>query len=439
MTPTFPSNGSSADLPSPDEWQSTRAQTVVATQLQPNKEDYLENGNADIGREVGGQRRELFVSCDPAEAMQQQFDHLRPEFIALHDLGTSSSRKLLAGVAAASGRAVQKLVVRRQGYGTSLATLEFIDFPGKTGSLRIYTTEADADTVARKELARVLLAYSRLGVVMVGDMPPHLLTSSLGALREAMITSTWNNRHLLLLPLAQSNTLVGQGSDMGRGTGVNVTTTPQVTRPADAWGFISGTWNRLREQLQATGLNLPALPGTNQTKAQPQAQTQAAPATLRAPDSPSFLTSRPIPSAPAALDMKPMPALRSVEAHSEGTLLSRYVNQLLELTGMVSCCVFDVSTGKGIAHAGARPGPDELGFHGATMLSGVSTASRALGLGHTLPDVAITLGTHHLLLRAVPSHPGLAMHAVLDKAQANLTLVRLQVARMDVLLEPPSR
>ena len=168
-----------SDHPDDDGWQATRAQTVVATQIQPREDDEADaQSPQDIGRQINPNQRELFVSCDPAEAMQQQFDHLQPEFIALHDIGTVSSRKLLAGVAAASGRSVQKLVIRRQGYGTPLATLEFIDFPSGNQSLRIYTTEADADTVARHELARVLLSYSRLGVLMVGDMPPHLMNSS---------------------------------------------------------------------------------------------------------------------------------------------------------------------------------------------------------------------------------------------------------------------
>ncbi|MBC7993946.1 MAG: hypothetical protein H7Z15_11975, partial [Rhizobacter sp.] len=249
---------SSANPPSDpldsDGWQATRAETVVATQIQPREEDETEAEGHDIGRQVNPNQRELFVSCDPAEAMQQQFDHLRPEYIALHDVGTQSSRKLLAGVAAASGRSVQKLVIRRQGYGTPLATLEFIDFPAGKQSLRIYTTEADADTVARHELARVLLSYSRLGVVMVGDMPPHLMNSSFEPLHEAMIKNNWQNRHMLLLPLAASSALSSHGTDLGRGTGVNVRTTPQVTRPADAWSFISGTWNRL------TGVNVRTTP-----------------------------------------------------------------------------------------------------------------------------------------------------------------------------------
>jgi len=38
----------------------------------------------------------------------------------------------------------------------------------------------------------------------------------------------------------------------------------------------------------------------------------------------------------------------------------------------------------------------------------------------------------------VHNHPGLALHAVLDKTHANLTLARLQILRMDALLDNPS-
>ena len=62
-----------------------------------------------------------------------------------------------------------------------------------------------------------------------------------------------------------------------------------------------------------------------------------------------------------------------------------------------------------------------------------------LGCGHSLPEAAITLDTHHLLLRPVPGHPGLALHAVFDKGTANLTLARLQVLRLDALFEEAPR
>jgi hypothetical protein len=417
---------------SPDAWASTRAQTALATQLLEDENDYLASEKEEIGRQIGGNERELFVSCAPAEALQQQFEHLQPNFIAVHDIATSSSRKLLTGIAAASGRAVQKLVIRRQGYGTALATLEFVELPTADNQLlRLYTTEADADTVQRHAIARVLLAYSRLGVVMVGELPGHAIASALKPLHDDIIAGPWPNRNLLLLPLASASTLVTHGLDLGRGTGVAVRTTPQVTRPADAWAFITGTWSRLREQTPADGREVPELGAFRAAAYQPRRSPLAT--GLPSGDTLPMEDTRP----PVILTMRPMPAIAtpSYSPTMPSTLIERYVKQLSELNGVISCCVFDVQSGKAIAHAGANPGATEMAAHGSTLIASMMAASRALGFGHALPEAAISLGAHHLLLRGVPRNPGLAMHAVLDKASANLTLARLQVLRMDALFE----
>ena len=418
----------------PDAWQSTRAQTALATQFARDEDDYLAPDKLDIGRQTTANVRELFVSCDPAQAMQQQFEHLHPDFIAVHDIATASSRKLLAGIAAASARSVQKLVIRRQGFGTPLASLEFLELPTAEGStLRMYSTEADADPAARAGLARTLLAFSRLAVVMVGDLPAAAMPAALAPLRDHMVTGPWPNRQMLLLPLASASTLVTQGIELGRGTGVNVRTTPQVTRPADAWGFINGTWGRL------LGIEPVARPRAVPGGAPPSASANAAPSAGGVGGVTSIA-----PAGRSGADprlMRPMPTVSSVSSAMRATtpkgLLDRYVHQLAELAGMVSCCVFDVASGLEIAHAGARPDPAELARHGSSLLGAMSATSRTLGLGHALPEAAITLGSHHLLLRAVPQHPGLALHAVLDKSHANLTLARLQVQRMDALFEAP--
>jgi len=405
----------------PDAWQATRAQTSLATQILQTEDDYLAPEKQDIGRQTNANERELFVSCAPALALQQQFEHLHPEFIAVHDIATASSRKLLAGIAAASSRAVQKLIIRRQGYGTALATLDFVELPTPSGGLlRMYSTEvdADADASARHGLANVLLGFSRLGVMMVGDLPSHSVAGALKPFQDAMTSGAWPNRQILLLPLSSSNgsSLAAQGAELARMTGVNVRTTPQVSRPADAWGFINGSWARLRDGTPLDRRS-PTSPGAAaRSAAPPVAATRS--------------TTDPRP-------MRPMPAVTSAAARAAAprSLLDRYVHQLSELPGMVSCCIFDVSTGLEVTHAGASPGAADLAMHGKALLAGMSASSRTLGLGHTLPEAAITLGSHHLLLRAVPGHPGMALHAVLDKAQANLTLARLQVQRMDSLFE----
>jgi hypothetical protein len=408
----------------PEAWQATRAQTALATQIMRHDEDEPNAAKRDIGRQINTNERELFVSCDPALAMQQQFEHLNPEFIAVHDIGTSSSRKLLAGVAAASQRAVQKLYIRRQGYGTPLATLEYVELPTTDGSsLRMYTTEADADTLARQGLARMLLGFSRLGVMMVGDLPPHAIEAAFKPIHDDMVSGPWHNRHLLVLPLSVSSAVAAQAAELGRGTGVTVRTTPQVTRPADAWGFINGAFARLREQAPATDSRPGAgghFPRAAAARAMPAPREEAPPA--------------------PPLAMRPMPQVPTTKARAPAAsgVLDRYVQQLSELTGMVSVCVFELATGRDVAHAGASPAAADLGNHGAELIASITSTCRALGLGHAIPDAAITLGAHHLVLRPVPKHPGLALHAVLDKTHANLTLARLQIGRMDALFDEPA-
>ena len=88
--------------PVADEWQPTRAFTRARQAATPpgspgnrpgprprsrpsssrTRRSTSHGEQNDIGRQTGANERELFVSCDPAQAMQQQFEHLQPEFIA---------------------------------------------------------------------------------------------------------------------------------------------------------------------------------------------------------------------------------------------------------------------------------------------------------------------------------------------------------------------
>ncbi len=409
--------------PPDDEWQSTRA-VGAATQIMGDQEAYLGNAPRDIGRHLGNGQWELFVVCDANEALQQQFEHLAPEFIAIHDVGAASSRRLLGGVASALGANVQRLTIRRQGHGVALATLEFVELQVGAGkpAVRLYTTETDADTQVREALARVLLAHSRLGVVMVGDLPPHAMSSALAPLREMLNRPGWHNRQLLMLPLSTSGTLAGLATQLGAGTGITVRTTPHVARPADAWTFISGAWNRLGESAASTIAALPEF------KPRPRpAPTTGAPTVAAAPNV-------------VPLPMQPMPEVPKAGprlANTAETPVAHFVRQCGEIKGMVSCCVFEASTQKTIAHAGARPGPAALASQGASLFAAMLDAAKALGLGHAPPDAALTLAAHHIVLRALPHRPGLVLHAVLDRNVANVTLVQRQLQRLEELLEPP--
>jgi len=399
-----------------EEWQSTRELTQVATQILGARDEYLAPERREVGRRIGDQQHEMFVVCDPSDALQQQFLQWTPDFIAIHDIATDSSPRILAGLAAATQRSVQKLVIRRQGHGMALATLEFAELPAANGQmLRVYSTRIDADSQQRAELARVLLAHSRLGVVMVGDLPAHALETALQPLRNGIQSGSWPSRHLLFVPLAAAGALHYQLSQIGSRAGVQVTMAPPAVKPSDAWTAISNTWNRVRGD---TGGGTP--PPARPMPTAPAHESIAYPTPARAQATPV-----------APLPMQPMPPTRPQAPSRDAGPWQAYVTHCIEITGMISCCVFELATQRTLAHAGARPGPASLAAQGTALHEAANVAAKAMGLPAAPPDVSITLSAHHLLVRAIPGHPGLALHAVLDNHAANLMLVRMKLQRLD--------
>ena len=400
-----------------EEWQATRELTHVATQILTNREEYLAPEKREIGRRIGDQQHEMFVVCAPSEALEQQFQQWATDFIAIHDIATDSSPRILAGLAAATQRKVQKLVIRRQGHGVALATLEFAELPGANGQmLRVYSTRVDADSQQRTALARVLLAHSKLGVVMVGDLPPHALDTALQPLRDGIARGPWPGRHLLLVPLSAAGALHQLASQLGGRSGVQVSIAPQAVKPSDAWTSISNTWNRVRGDWSAAMHSIP-----RPVAAAPARDPIAFPAPLRPPAQP-----------PAPLPMQPMPPTRPAAASAEpANPWQAYVKQCIEITGMISCCVFELATQRTLAHAGSRPGPASLAAQGAALHEAANVAAKAMGLAIAPPDLAVTLAGHLLIVRTIAGHPNLALHAVVDSHATNLMLVRMKLQRLD--------
>lgn len=446
MSSSFDRSGGSSRPPGAGGgWEATRVQTQIAPRLGAAASDASEGH--DIGRAVGGNTRELFVSCEPGEALAQQLDYLLPEYVAVHDLGATASRKLLGGIAAASQRALQQLVIRRPGGGTTLATIEFVDCPAGNGrSLRLYSTAVEADTATRQALARVLLGRSRISVVIVGELPGHAIASALAPLREAVLQTGWSCRRFLFMPLTAGAALPAEVARFRAATAIDATATPQVTRPVEVWNSLCGAWNPMQTArpsadgkpatlLQPFGSPSAASPsGAAASPAASAAATAAAsPGThagaVRANAAGGSMSTAPIPPWRSPSTPTPMPVVGAVPAHDAP--LERYLHDLSLLAGVVSACAFDIASARPIGHAGARPGPDELAHHGAALLAAVMGASRTLGLGAIVPECSVTLGQHHLLLRPLPAHPGMALHVVLDKPQATLALVQLQLRRLD--------
>lgn len=432
-----------------DSWAETRAAANLATRVMGDEEDYLATTRRAIGRRIDAEHHELFVVCDPAEALQLQFEHHAPEFIVLHDLGLDGAARLLQGVAAATQRPVQQLVVRRQGYGSALATLRFVELPaaGAAPPVRIYSSHAEAaDPAQARALAQTLLGNSRLGVILVGAQAVNDAAARLRPLREALNEPAWRNRQLLWLPVGPEAAAAAPGSLVGRHSLVHLHTVAAQPDLGHAWPVITGLWDRLRHAPQdphaGDGLGMPTMraavpvPGLPAVASAPAVPYSApAPAAQAAPHRVDFQASAiPADAAPrqAASPPPPRSALATPVAPPAPTVdWPAYVRECATLPGMVSCCVFDLASERPLAHAGNRPGPAALAAQGAALYEALCHSARSLGLAPGQPEMALTLAEHHLILHPLAQHPGLALHAVLDVHLANLTLVRMKLHRLD--------
>jgi hypothetical protein len=373
-----------------------------ATQLLQYESDYLDD-RPDIGRAIGEGVRELFISTEPAIALEQQFEFRRPSFIALHDLNCTTSRKLLAGVAASFNRPVHRLEIRRHGYGTTFASIEYVDCPSSPGTaVRLYATDIDADTQTRQALTRVLMGYSVVTVTMVGDLPSHTLSQHFERLRQQMTEASWTCRRFVFMPLFNSPGLEPAVAELCRTTGAQANATPQVTRPLDAWTYLSAAWN--------------------------QWQTQ------RHPDSrPPLLGPLTVNPGTAVATMRAMPATSAARTAGE---LERLAQGIADLPGVVSCAVFELVSSRTLAQVGMEPAPVELARRGTTLLALARSTRKQLGLPGQADEVLIMGGVPALAVRALTSRPELAIHVAFTPAKADWPVLRPRIMALDAAMPP---
>jgi hypothetical protein len=462
-----------------------------ATQIIESSDDYLGEGQTDLGRRVAPDKVELFAAADAATAVAEQLARQHCEFLALHDVGASGGLRLLASIAAALRTPVQQLAIRRQGQGVPLATVRFVEIPGRQNrTLRVYSTDIDADMQARRQLATLLVGHARLAALLVGQLPAHVLTSHLQPLRLAIRSGPWRNRVLLMIPSGANADLAAQAAALSTDHGPQVTVTAPATGLNQAWSLVAGAWNQMREgrrpgrgnEAAAVATGNPAAPATGAAAAEAaapaaaaasaDAPTGAAPAaaapsavatdartkdiaTVGVPPAPAAAPAQtPVPATPApvvnAASAGPSasPAVTAVDASvvsaphlgppapatrrpANDPLWARYLEACSEIKGLISACLMDVHGGHLLAHAGARPEPGPLVEQGLALYGAIARCGMALGLGASQPDAAIALTAHHLMLHPLPGHPGTVMHAVLDGSITNLTLARVQLQRVD--------
>ena len=352
------------------------AQTELATQFMPrgdDKSDLSTPVDQTIGKAVGDQQWELFVSCAPADALAQQFDTRLPTFMALHALGRASSLALLKEVAAHLDVPVQKLVIRRQGFGTTLAALPFAEVPGANGqAIRIYACEAEGDAASTAELTCLLLSRAKVSTVLLDGLSPGGWRAQMDALDAQLPQPLRPGSAMMLQPLSEAPELEGLRAGLSMRLGPYLRSLPVVPQPLQAWATLPAIWNQLM---------VSSHPGT---------PAQSLPTFVPKP-----LATRPASSASAAAPHVAAPGASPWRAAC-AALVERY--------GVQACCAFNAKTLAILAHAGpAQPEPALMARQGRTLLAAMASSGQLLGLGKGVQEAQIALQDRVLLVWQMPA------------------------------------
>jgi len=396
-------------------WAATNVMTTMATRLQ-GSEQYLGREERQLGSKVGDNAYELFTICPPAEALMLHFEQQQPTFIAVHDIGAAASGGFLTELALALRQPLQQLTIRQQGSGVQLAMLRFIELPSARGvPVRVYGTGAVADTAHRRQIAETLLAFSRLGVLLVQAPSEHLVSAQIGLLRDRLLTVPWPNRDVLLVPRVATPRLDEHARRLVEGTLVSPACASPASTTAGIWSAIHHAWSRLRAgAADPTGRTVaPSTPAPTPVVAAAAGAAAGAPVNLR-----------PFGSAPAAA--MPAPAARGYDT---------YVQGCAALRGAQACLVFDRTTRRTMALSAQGVDPSGWTHQLAAMLDATRVLQEGLGGGDPALEVICTLERHLVVLRTLPRRPELGVALVLDRAQANAAAMRSQLQRLDAMLD----
>ncbi|WP_374591511.1 hypothetical protein [Aquabacterium sp.] len=358
--------------------------TQLATEIMDHSASEASEGR-DLGKKVSEHVRELFVVCDPAEALRQHFELGVTPFLALHDLGTGKSRDYLAALSQASGWPLRRLHIRRQGFGTTLASLHYIDCPAQNQrALRIYASDAEAESGVRIAIRRQLLASAMSNALLAEELPEQVATLAYACLRDDLLSRHGAGVSMLVLPQARSPRLQQDVQALQHVGGAHIEVAPATNAITAGWALLASYWNR-----EAAQMSMPQVPMIARINLGP---------------TPMPVVSRPAaPARPVAAPAQPQP-LSAAE----------YLTLVAGRTEALGACIFNVATRAIEAHGGSVPAND-LAQQAHALLMAVARAGDALALGRMVSETTATVGDAQLVIRPIRVRPGCALVLLLPR------------------------
>lgn len=407
-----------------EEWA---GHTELVTQVMDDSAQSAHEGR-DLGKRVSPTLRELFVVCDPAEAVRQHFELGVAPFAVLHDLGSGAGRRFLEGLRQQSDWPLQQLVIRRQGFGTTLATLSYMDCTVSSGALRMYLADVEAVSGEQVALRRQLVRATSANLLIAPSLPAGRAEPGFAQLREDLLSSEVRGGvPLLVLPQDREVALAQRIDALVADPRLRVEVAPATQVVASAWALLAAYWNRQTRPA-------PAAP-VQQVERISLSLKDSAFAPLAAADAASSLSlvplSEPAPSvAPSSVAASPArPVVTRALPSGRPASLDEYLSVLVARTKATSACIFNLTTRVIQAHS---PGAatEAMVEQGCALLASVGRLGQGLGVGRSVREAHVSLGEVQVIVRPARAQAGCVLMLVLPR-EVEASTWRQAIAELD--------
>ncbi len=328
---------------------------------------------------------DVVVDASPAQAMRAHFAARRgaPDAamtrITLLDPSRLWAAQVIEALSAATGQGVERVNLRERGTLRTLAVIERTTVPRHGAqALKVYHADIRATGLEHDEIANALAEGSGLTAVIVGALQPYAVVALLRSLLLATRQPEWHCPWLLFILPPGAAALRQRILDQDWPAAV------RTAAMTESLGTSSTVWNTVLTAWEAAAAS---------------AQANTAPGD---------------PTAPPAL----LPALTQ-----------RALALMLRTEGLLACGIVDLASGVLLA-AQTRTGAatTELGRVAQAMQAARRAHQAALGPGTPLADeLLLTAGSRQSMLRALPHGSAIGIVALVDRAQANLALLRFRM------------
>ncbi len=129
---------------------------------------------------------------------------------------------------------------------------------------------------------------------------------------------------------------------------------------------------------------------------------------------------------PAPEGLAPIPGEEAMSSNLEQSLQAA-----MTINGALAAALVDFNSGMCLAQAGGGMNLDLAAAGNTEVVRAKLKTMESLGLRRGLEDILITLVDQYHLIRLIPTHPGLFLYLVLDKAKGNLALARYKLSDIE--------